>query len=95
MAKWIMFDFRCADCGEEFEALDKQEPVGEPTPCPRCLSTATSRLISTPHFNTIGMATDSKSSSDALNTTIDRWAKMRRQKMTIEKRSLERHGTYR
>jgi putative FmdB family regulatory protein len=95
MSKWVLFDFRCRSCGHEFEHLVKQGGAGEPQPCPECQAVAGERQVSVPHFDTIGMATDGRKSSDAMTSTIDKWEKMRRQRMTIEKRNMERHGTYR
>jgi hypothetical protein len=50
-------------------------------------------MIGAPHLDVIGMAANGEASSDAMNTAIGKWDKMRRQKMRIEQRNLERHGT--
>ena len=95
MAKWTLFDFRCRDCGHTFEHLVKPDEAGEPQTCPECSKVSAVRQVSLPHFDTIGMATDGKSSSDAMATTIDKWQRMRHQRLKIEERNMERHGTYR
>jgi len=52
------------------------------------------RLIGTPRILYAEIATDGKQSTDGMTTAISRWEKGRNQKMKLEQRNLERHGTY-
>jgi len=51
-------------------------------------------MIGGAHLDVIGMATDGVQSSDGMNTAIDKWDKMRRKQMLIEKRNMRNHGDY-
>ena len=87
-----IFDFRCQSCDHRFEAMVTSS---EPQPsCPECESTDCKRLISAPRIDYTRTAANGTQSSDAMTTSIDRWQKGRAQKMKIEQRNLERHGTY-
>jgi putative FmdB family regulatory protein len=88
-----LYNFRCQDCDHVFEAWDTMEKTSNP-PCPECDALGAVRLISSPRLDYTGMATSGNSSDDAFTTSIDRWAKARRKQVAIEKRNLERHGTY-
>ena len=88
-----LFDFRCDDCDHRFEDWDTIERSAKPQ-CPECQSPDTVRLISKLRLDYTAMACSGKSSSDGMTTAIDRWAKRREEKVKIEKRNLERHGTY-
>ena len=87
-----LFDFRCIDCSHVFEDWDTIERQASPT-CPECQAPNAVRQISAPRLDYTGMVTDGKSSSDGLTTSIDKWAKRRADKVKIEKRNMERHGT--
>lgn len=89
----IIADFRCADCDAVTEHLVKRDEPASPS-CPECGSSATRRLIGAPKLAYTQMAANGESSSDAMNTAIDRWVKGREQKKRIEQRNMERHGTY-
>lgn len=89
----VLSDCKCRDCGAVTEHWVK--PGQPPTdPCPHCGSPALERQIGAPHLNYTDMAANGESSSDAMGTAVNKWAKMREQKQKIEKRNLERHGTY-
>ena len=87
-----IFDFRCRSCDEVFEAMVTKEETHPP--CPACSSTKSKRLISAPHFDYSKICANGEQSSDAMTTSIERWNRGRAQKMKIEKRNMERHGTY-
>ena len=89
----IIRDIRCNSCSTVTEHWVNKEELATLL-CPKCRSSDMVAIISAPHLDIIGMATDGKTSSDGLGTTIDKWQKMREQKQRIEKRNLERHGTY-
>lgn len=89
----LIVDFRCAVCDTVTEHLVKQSEDANP-PCPECGSAVTKRLIGAPKLAYTRMAADGSSSSDGMTTAIDRWVKGREQKKAIEKRNMERHGTY-
>lgn len=88
----VLRDYRCTDCDTVSEHMVKPEEVAT-LPCPKCGYTALVGLIGAAHISYIKIATDGKSSSDSMRTSIDKWAKMRTQQTKIEKRNLERHGT--
>lgn len=88
---FLVLDFQCNDCGAIAEHLVKQ---GDAIPeCPECGSSSTTRLIGAPKLGYTAMATSGKASSDAMTTSIDRWAKARAQKQKTQERNLARHGT--
>jgi putative FmdB family regulatory protein len=87
-----LFDFRCTTCEHVFEGWDTIEKNAKPL-CPKCSSPDTGRLISTPRFDYKSMVASGHSSDDGMTTSIDRWAKARAQKVAIETRNMERHGT--
>lgn len=45
-----LFDYRCVECGHEFEAL---QAINEPAlaDCPKCDMVALQKLLSAPHFS--------------------------------------------
>lgn len=88
-----LFDFRCRECDHVFEEWDTSDRDAKPA-CPACGHAETRRLIAAPRLDHISMATSGKSSSDGMTSSIDKWDKMRRQKMKTEQRNMERHGTY-
>lgn len=61
--------------------------------CPKCRNTGLTRLIGAVRVMFSHMASDGSPSSDALTSSIDRWARDRDRKMKTELRNLERHGT--
>ena len=87
-----LYNFRCSTCDHVFEEWDTMEKTAQP-PCPQCQSPDTVRLISKPRLDYTGMVTSGRDSDDGMTTAIDKWAKRRKDKITIEKRNLERHGT--
>jgi putative FmdB family regulatory protein len=89
----VLNDYQCGDCGTVSEQWDKRGEVANHT-CPHCGSTSLSKQISPGHLGYTSMAANGESSSDSMGTAIDKWAKMREQKQRIERRNLERHGTY-
>lgn len=89
----VLSDFRCHSCGHLFEEWVNVHEVQAPLGCPSCNSVTTSRQLSAPHLDYTGMVASGVGSSDAMTTSIDRWQKGREQKMAIEKRNMERHGT--
>lgn len=89
----IIVDAKCRSCGAVTETWVKHGTA--PTdPCPYCGDPALERLIGAAHLSYTRMVASGESSSDAMGTSIDRWTKMRDQKQRIEKRNLDRHGTY-
>lgn len=88
---FLVFDFECMDCGAIAEHVVKR---GEANPhCPACGSSRTDRLIGAPKLGYTAMAANGTASSDAMTTAVDKWARARHQKWTIEQRNKERHGT--
>jgi len=75
-----------------FEDWDTSEPATKP-PCPECSTPDATRLISKLRLDYVGMGANGRATSDAFTTGIDKWAKRRRDKLKIENRNLERHGT--
>ena len=63
-------------------------------PCPKCHHATLVPIIGAPKINYTMSVANGEASSDAMNTSIDKWQKMRDQKQRIEKRNFERHGTY-
>lgn len=88
-----LFDFRCQVCDHVFEAWDNSDRTANPA-CPECGHKESKRQISTPRLDYSRMVTDGKHSSDGMTTAIDKWEQGRREKMKIEKRNQENHGTY-
>lgn len=89
----VLSDCKCRACGTVSEHWVKPGLPPEDE-CPHCGIPALARLIGAPHLSYTNMVASGESSSDAMGTSIDKWAKMREQKQRIEKRNLERHGTY-
>lgn len=87
-----LFDFQCNDCDHVFEDWDTSDRSARPD-CPKCGAPGATRLISTPRLDYTSMVASGSSSSDAFTTGIDKWAKRREEKIRIEKRNMERHGT--
>jgi putative FmdB family regulatory protein len=87
-----IFDFRCPHCDHVFEDWDTIEKDATPL-CPSCDKPGATRLISKLNIDYTGMVASGHSSTDALTTSIDKWAKARSEKLKIEKRNMERHGT--
>ncbi len=50
-------------------------------------------MIAAAHLNYTSMVASGESSSDGMTSSIDKWDKMRRQKLKTEQRNLDRHGT--
>jgi hypothetical protein len=89
----IIRDVRCSECDAVTEHwVNKQELAL--LDCPECGCSDVTAIIGTPKPFYTGMAANGESSSDAMGTAVDKWAKMRAQKQRIEQRNLERHGTY-
>lgn len=89
----IIRDIRCGDCASVIERWISKEELASLT-CPTCGSSDMNAMIGAPKLAYTEMAANGESSSDAMGTAVDKWAKMREQKQRIEKRNLERHGTY-
>jgi len=89
----IIRDVRCCSCDTVTEHWVNREELAALI-CPECNSPDMKAMIGAPHLNYADMVANGESSSDSMNTSIDKWEKMRRQKQRIEKRNLERHGTY-
>ena len=89
----IISDYRCTVCDTVSEHFAKPEEVASLL-CPNCGNAALRRMIGAPKLDYTSMVTNGESSSDSMNTCIDKWEKMREQKARIEKRNLERHGTH-
>lgn len=87
MSKLILFEFRCSDCGTVFTEL-VQPDVYEAS-CSDCGNTA-QRIVSAARIDWRPFVHGRTASEPA----VDKWDKMRRKKMDIEKRKLEDHGTY-
>lgn len=41
------YEYRCRQCGHEFELMRSMKDRDQPLPCPRCESVATERKLST------------------------------------------------
>ena len=82
-----IYDFKCDECGRVDEHLVKLSVKN--MECPECGANM-SRQIGIPNFSTSSLATGESATPDS----IDRWEKMRKQKMAIEKKNQENHGTY-
>ncbi len=89
----IMTDCRCSTCDTVSEHWINLDEIAT-LPCPVCENPTLVRMIGACHLDVIGMAANGEASSDAMTSSIDKWAKMREQKAKIEKRNIERHGTY-
>jgi len=88
----LLFDFECKHCDHVFENWDTSDRTAS-YPCPECGTPGATRRVSTPRFDYAGMVTSGSGSTDGLSTSIDKWAKARKEKIKIEKRNMERHGT--
>jgi predicted RNA-binding Zn-ribbon protein involved in translation (DUF1610 family) len=88
----IVNDCRCTVCDTVTEILAKRDELAT-LPCPNCGNAALRRMIGAPKLGYTAMVTNGESSSDSMNTSIDRWQKMRDQKAKIEARNMDRHGT--
>ena len=86
-------DFRCHECKTVFECWIDTTAMASPQ-CPDCKHPHTTRLIGGTHPDIIGMATDGAQSSDGFASSINKWDRMRRKQMEIEKRNLRNHGDY-
>ena len=89
----IIRDIRCRNCDTVTEHwVNKQELAS--LLCPKCGSPDIKAMIGAPKIDYTSCVANGESSSDSMGTSIDKWQKMRDQKQRIEKRNLERHGTY-
>jgi putative FmdB family regulatory protein len=88
-----LFDFRCSNCDHRFEDWDTSEASADVS-CPKCDTPGAVRLISALRLDYLNMAVPLDGSDSGLTTAIDKWAKRREEKVKIEKRNLDRHGTY-
>lgn len=82
-----IFEFRCEACSHRYDYLGKWDDA---TSCPECQSEDTTKLMSAPRIPVSALARGESATPDS----IDRWQKMREQKMAIEQRKLADHGTY-
>lgn len=89
----IIRDIRCGNCAAVTEHWVNKEELAILT-CPECGSPDIKTMIGAPKLDYTSMCANGEASSDGMTGAIDKWDKMRRQKQTIEKRNLERHGTY-
>ncbi|MAG24808.1 hypothetical protein CMI47_04440 [Candidatus Pacearchaeota archaeon] len=89
----IIRDIRCNDCLTVTEHWISKEELASLN-CPECGSSDMTVMIGAPHFGITASVANGQASSDGMTTGIDKWEKMRKQKQRIEKRNLERHGTY-
>lgn len=87
-----ILDVRCQTCDHVYEILVNAEDATPP--CPECSSTDVVRRIGSPKLFYGKIVSTGHASSDGMTSSIDKWMKGRAQKMKIEKRNLERHGTY-
>jgi len=85
----LINDYHCLDCLTVTEHWVNKEEEATLT-CPECSGSQMTKIIGAPKLCYTEMATGN--SSDGMNKAIDKWDKMRRQKMRIEKRIEERHG---
>jgi putative FmdB family regulatory protein len=77
-----LYEYRCAACGHEFEAL---VAIGATPDCPRCGSASLERLLST-----FGVSSESTRST-ALKSRTERLKQMERDR-TVERREvIEKH----
>ena len=88
----VLRDYRCTECATVSEHWDNTDELA-PRRCPDCGGSKLTSMIGAPNLAYTDMACNGEASSDAMNTAISKWDKMRRQRMRTEKRNLERHGT--
>ena len=82
-----IYDFKCNECDavhEHFAGMDEKIGV-----CDTC-GEPTTRLIGCPNLSISSLAKGDSATPDS----IDKWEKMRKQKMAIESKNQENHGTY-
>ncbi len=84
----LINDYHCTSCGTVTEHWINREEEATLT-CPECGNSTMKRMICAPRL----AYTDMACGSGSMPTAIDKWDKMRRQKMIIEKRTMERHGS--
>ena len=84
----ILFDFECRACHGQFEELvDRDHP--DQAKCPLCASSKTKRLITGTRIDPrLGL------NAEAFPTVGAAWERKRRERMAIEKKRYERHGSY-
>lgn len=82
-----MFDFECSACKHVFEELVRSKEREQI--CPECGQLA-KRTISPVRIDYTGIAT----SGDGMETSIDRFDHMHRQRRVIEERTYREHGDY-
>lgn len=87
MGKLIFLEFRCSSCSTVFAELVRPD-VYEHL-CPDCRNTA-HRIVSAARIDPLAFVHGPNASEPA----IDKWNKVRKQKMDIEKQKLRDHGTY-
>lgn len=76
VSKYILFEFKCNNCGHEFEEL--VQPEVHQLVCPECLGDAP-RIISTGHLDyRMGVSLD-------MPTMARKWDKIQRQKAKVDK----------
>jgi DNA-directed RNA polymerase subunit RPC12/RpoP len=88
----IIRDYRCGNCDAVSEHWASAEELAA-LRCPDCGSSALVAMIAAAHLNYTSMVASGESSSDGMTSSIDKWDKMRRQKLKTEQRNLDRHGT--
>lgn len=91
MGARILRDYRCTACDAVTEHWGSTEEIAS-LACPECGNAELVYVIKVaPKLDYTRMATDG-TSSDACNTAISKWDKMRRQKMAIERKLNNFHG---
>ena len=88
----IIRDCQCGHCNAVTEHWVNSEELAV-LDCPECGNAEMVALIGSPKIGYTRMATSGDRTSDSLKA-VDKWQKGRAQKQAIEKRNLERHGTY-
>ena len=82
-----IYDFKCNECDNVTEHIVRMSV--ESLPCPDC-GADTVRLIGCPNLSISNLAAGASATVDS----IDKWDKMRKQKMAIEQKNQDNHGTY-
>ena len=83
----MIFEFRCSACDAITDEL--VQPEVHEIPCSACGAPA-KRIISAVRIDWQSFVHGPNATTGA----IDKWDRMRKQKVGIEKRNMERHGSY-
>lgn len=74
-----LYQYKCSNCKEEFEAFSSMAARDEPQKCKYCYSEEAYHVITPTHFVLEGVSGD-------FPTAYDQWAKKRKEKMAQEQK---------